>query len=187
MLEVADRADVRGGEIRDLLQHKLRNSKRLSAFRSGVSEMAAPAPREESRVKIPSVVQETSSISSSFSYGDPRKAAQIFGARSCPWSGRSLRLLDSAGVKATYLDLDHPGSGSMREELRVETGQLTMPYIYLRGRFIGGFNALDEIHRLGQLEYLVLTELDRPGHPDHGKVEIAQRTRSVDAFERPPE
>jgi hypothetical protein len=43
------------------------------------------------------------------------------------------------------------------------------------GRFIGGYNALDEIHRLGQLEYLILSEGDRAQHPLHGRIEVMPR------------
>ena len=113
--------------------------------------------------------------SGKFSFGDARKPAQVFGAKSCPWSERSMGLLEKSGVEATYLDLDHPGSNQIREQLRAETSQQTVPYIYLRGQFIGGYDAIDEINRLGQLSYLVLPEAERLEHPDHGTINIAKR------------
>ena len=36
-----------------------------------------------------------------------------------------------------------------------------MPWIYLRGTFVGGFNALSEVDRLGQLEYATLSTADK--------------------------
>ena len=40
---------------------------------------------------------------------------------------------------------------------------------------VGGYNALDEIQRQGQLEYLTLSEQDRARHPQHGRIEVAAR------------
>ena len=42
-----------------------------------------------------------------------------------------------------------------------ETKQQTVPFVYLRGQFIGGFNALAEIERLGQLEFALMTPDER--------------------------
>lgn len=128
----------------------------------------------ERRLLAKSAPQEKSmpTESEAFSFGDARQAAQVFGTRSCPWSDRALSLFEGADIKATYLDLDHPGSDSIRKQLRSETGQGTVPYIYLRGQFIGGFDALDEINRLGQLTYCVLPEAEQLAHADHGKFEI---------------
>jgi glutaredoxin len=183
LLDVADRADERGGEIRDQIKEKLRTSRRLAELKKSLTTSSTTDSKHQAEDKL-APATPSKKEPDVFSYGDARKAAQVFGARSCSWSGRSLRLFESAGVQATYLDLDHPGSGPIREELRKETGQHTVPYIYLRGQFIGGFNALDEIHRLGQLPYLLLTEAEREQHPDHGKIEIAPRKRDFD-FEEP--
>ena len=48
-----------------------------------------------------------------------------------------------------------------------ETKQHTVPFIYLRGQFIGGFNALAEIERLGQLEFALMTAEERAALPEH--------------------
>jgi len=186
ILDAADRADERGGELRDQIKEKLRNSRRLTHLKKALSVPLATKPNAQGETDQAAATPVTPSRSEPevFSYGDVRKAAQVFGARSCSWSGRSIRLLESAGVQATYLDVDRPGSGPIREELRMETGQHTVTYIYLRGEFIGGFNALDEIYRLGQLPYLLLPESERQQHPDHGRVEIAPRKRDFD-FKEP--
>lgn len=179
LLELADQADERGGELRDKVTEKLRTSRRINRLKATLTTPAAKP--EATQPARPVAVDEA------FSFGDARKPAQVFGARSCPWSGRAMRLFSNEGIDATYLDLDHPASGPLREELRVETGQVTVPYVYLRGDFIGGFNALDEIHRLGQLPQRVLPEEERTNSADGVRVEVAQRTSSVDGVNRPPE
>ena len=51
-----------------------------------------------------------------------------------------------------------------------------MPYVYLRGQFIGGFNALAEVERLGQLEVALMTKEERANAPAHLRsVEIVPR------------
>lgn len=87
-----------------------------------------------------------------FSYGDSQFAAQIFGTRSCSFCYRAQHLLKSQGVSYSFIDLGEAGSGAMRQELRSETDQFTVPYVYLRGKFVGGFTELDRIHRMGELE-----------------------------------
>jgi hypothetical protein len=58
----------------------------------------------------------------------------------------------------------------------LETKQNTVPYIYLRGYFIGGFNALSEIERLGQLEVAMMSADERANAPAHLRsVEIVPR------------
>ena len=50
-----------------------------------------------------------------------------------------------------------------------------MPFVYLRGQFIGGFNALAEIERLGQLEYALMSAAEREKVPPHARFEIVPR------------
>jgi hypothetical protein len=56
-----------------------------------------------------------------------------------------------------------------------ETKQTTVPYVYLRGHFIGGFNALSEVERLGQLDYALMSADEKKAAPAHLRVEIASR------------
>jgi hypothetical protein len=50
-----------------------------------------------------------------------------------------------------------------------------VPFVYLRGQFIGGFNALAEIERLGQLEYALMTPEEREKVGAHAKFEFVAR------------
>lgn len=155
------RADELGGRVRDRLTEKLETLKAPEPAKPVAVRARASAP--------PAVKPPPAGL------GDPNRAVQVFGRRSCPWSGRALALLELNGIEHSYFDLDTYGGEGVLRELKLETKQDTVPYVYVRGRFIGGYNALDEIHRLGQLPYLILSEADRVRHPLHGRVEVAPR------------
>ena len=114
--------------------------------------------------------------------GDSNKPAQIFGRDTCPWTGRARALLEREGANFEFIDLDAPEFASLDVWLVTETKQNTNPYIFLRGRFIGGFNALDEVVRLGQLEFEMQSAEERARHTGRIRVEIAPR----DDYNRPP-
>lgn len=152
------RADELGGKMRDRISEKLVELKTATP----VKVVPAAVPR--------TVVKPPPS-----GLGDPARPAQVFGRRSCPWSGRVLALLESNRIEHSYFDLDSYGGDSVLRELKLETKQETVPYVYVRGRFIGGYNALDELHRLGQLSYLVLSDEERARHPLHGRIEVLPR------------
>lgn len=165
-------ADVLAGKVRDRAVEKLAELKAAppSPAAGSAARPAAPvAPRPV--VKPPPV-----------GLGDPSRPAQVFGRRSCPWSGRVLALLKSSGIEHSYFDLDAYGGQSVLRELKLETKQDTVPFVFVRGQFIGGYNALDELHRLGQLEYLVLPEAERAQHPMHGRIQVAPRRHDGERF-----
>jgi glutaredoxin len=164
--EALSRADVLGGKVRDRVVEKLGAWTTAAPVPSATpaARPAAPAPAPVA-VKPPPV-----------GLGDPQRPVQVFGRESCPWSGRVVALLESNRIEHTYFDLDGYGSDSVLRELKLETKQDTVPYVYVRGRFIGGYNALDELHRLGQLEYLTLSDAERARHPMHGRISVAART-----------
>jgi glutaredoxin len=112
--------------------------------------------------------------------GDPNKRAQVFGRESCPWSGRVRRVFESQNEAYDYVDLDAPEAIPLVDELIAETQQNTVPYVFLRGRFIGGFNALNEIARLGQLQEQMLTAEERARKPSRIRIEVAKREDSGD-------
>lgn len=93
--------------------------------------------------------------------GDVGIAAQVYGKRTDMWSGRANRLLAEHGVDARFIDLDDPEQRTFEMRLVRDTKQYELPWVFLRGEFLGGFHALDELARLGQLEERVLPPGDR--------------------------
>jgi glutaredoxin len=109
-------------------------------------------------------------------FGDPSIKAQIYGKRSCPWTGRAISLLERRKVDFDFVDLEEPEHEAKLASLTQETRQNTVPYVYLRGRFVGGFNALSEIERLGQLEVALMSKEELTRAPAHVRaVEIVPR------------
>jgi glutaredoxin len=165
LLDALSRADELGGKLRDQVSEKLAER--------GAAKQAARA-RVTAVVEAP-VAPAAVAKAPPAGLGDPARAVQIFGRTSCPWSGRAVALVERARLEHSYFELSGYGSDAVLRELVQETKQDTVPYIYVRGRFIGGYNALDELHRLGQLEYLALPESEREQHPLHGRVQVASR------------
>lgn len=163
VVDALSRADVLGGKVRDRVVEK------LDALKTVVPTPASPAARPASPPPVPMKPPP-------MGLGDPGRPVQVFGRESCPWSGRVIALLESSRIEHSYFDLDGYGSDSVLRELKLETKQETVPYVYVRGQFIGGYNALDELHRLGQLEYLTLSDAERARHPLHGRISVAART-----------
>src|SRR5437868_3861300 len=77
--------------------------------------------------------------------GDAAVKAQIYGKKSCPWSGRAITLFERHKVDHDFVDLEEPEHEPKHLRLINETKQHTVPYVFLRGQFVGGFNALAEI------------------------------------------
>ncbi len=107
--------------------------------------------------------------------GDPNRPAQVYGSESCPWTGRSRALLEREGIDYQYIDLDSIEGMPLADRLGPETGHNTEPWIFVRGQFLGGYNALDELARLGQLEARCRGGDDRTGRI---KIVVAERDNS---------
>jgi glutaredoxin 3 len=167
-----NRADEIGGEVRDFIQDRVldderyvRLRKRIDGLRGKVyvsraeAEEAEAERAAEAAAAAPppaaSVVVEAKGL------GDPDLPAQIYGRSSCPWTGRAITLLEVLKADYDFIDLDDSDHAPLESALIPETNQNTVPYIYLRGQFVGGFNALSELHRAGQLEYLLMTPAER--------------------------
>lgn len=84
--------------------------------------------------------------------GNPDLAAQVFGRRSCVFCGRAVALLQTEGVDYRFINLDDPDHHAVEADLIRETRQYTVPYVYLRGAFVGGYDELHAIVRAGELE-----------------------------------
>lgn len=107
--------------------------------------------------------------------GEPSFAAQIYGRRTCMWSGRAQRLLIDLGAEPRFYDLDDPEQRHLETKLVRETKQPELPWVYVRGEFVGGYRELDELARLGKLEELLLP-------PEQRAAEKKRRVR----IEAPP-
>lgn len=181
-----NRADEIGGEVRDYIQERVLadpryvNARRRVAKLFGKSyeskqeqtERADQKAREVAAVAAVTPVKKTESKG----FGDDSIKAQIFGKKSCPWSGRAITLLERHKIDYDFVDLEEPEHEAKATGLAIETKQNTVPYIYLRGHFIGGFNALSEVERLGQLEVAMMTKEERANAPAHLRnVEIVAR------------
>lgn len=174
-----NRADELGGEVRDFLQDRVAKDPRYVTARKRIAgwlgreyvSQAETAARDAERARqtaaVASTVTTVAKKSDAAGFGDPSIKAQIFGKKSCPWTGRAITLLERHKVDFDYIDLEEPEHEAKQLKLTLETKQNTVPYVYLRGQFVGGFNALSEIERLGQLEVALMTAEERAAAPAH--------------------
>lgn len=200
VLAALNRADEIGGEVRDFLQDKMAADPRYIKARKAVAKLfgrqyvsrgeaaqQAAAAEAERKAAAASTPKKQSDASTGF--GNAEIKAQIYGKKSCPWTGRAITVLERHKVDFDFVDLEEPEHEGKLVPLSNETKQQTVPFIYLRGQFIGGFNALAEIERLGQLEVALMTKEERAKLPEHQRtVEIVPRPNTdevVPADEKP--
>jgi glutaredoxin len=180
-----NRADEIGGEIRDYVQDKMATDPRYVAARKRLAQLlgksfeskaevtAKATAKAEARAAVAAV---TPTKKAPTGLGDASIKAQVYGKQSCPWSGRARTLLEKHKVDFDFIDLEFPEHEAKALALSLETKQTTVPYVYLRGKFIGGFNALSEVERLGQLEAALMSDEERAAAPAHLRsVEIVAR------------
>lgn len=185
-----ERADELGGDLRDYLQDRWHNDPRLSRIKdqvarvTGKPQAAKPAAAEvgskAANVAVAAAVAAGAPLpakaAAPVGLGKPDVPAQIYGKKSCPWTGRAITILERLKVDYDFVDIEEPEHEKLALPLANETKQTTVPYVYLRGQFIGGFNALAEVERLGQLDYLLLSAEDKAKAPAHvRRVEVAAR------------
>jgi glutaredoxin len=201
LVSALNRADEIGGELRDYLQdqkQKLAHDPRVAQARSQIARLLgrrdqhpqqgpaagaagstpqpAPAPTPAGSAPQPSAAPSAPVEVGPKGFGDPSIKAQIFGKRSCPWTGRAISLLERRKVDFDFVDLEEPEHEAKQAKLTQETRQNTVPYVYLRGKFVGGFNALSEIERLGQLEVALMSKDELTRAPAHLRaIEIVPR------------
>jgi glutaredoxin len=203
LVAMLNRADELGGEIRDQLQEKMQTDERYIKARKAVARLlgkqwespaevaerqrTAEAKRKAAAASTAAKV-ESAARKAAAGFGDPSIKAQIFGKKSDPWSGRAITILERNKVDFDFVDTEEPEHEAKLVPLANETKQHTVPFIYLRGQFIGGFNALAEIERLGQLEYALMSAAEREKVPPHARFEIVPRPNTdevVPAEENP--
>ena len=173
-----NRADELGGEVRDYVQDKVVTDPRYVAARKRIARLIGRdyVSRDEAAQQARAAASKTAALAATVTatakksdgaFGDPSVKAQIFGKKSCPWTGRAITLLERHKVDFDYVDLEEPEHEAKLTGLAVETKQHTVPFVYLRGQFVGGFNALSEVERLGQLEAALMTAEQRAAAPAH--------------------
>lgn len=184
LLAALNRADELGGELRDYLQDKVVADPRYVTARKTMAKWLGKTyeSRAETTHKAAVAAEKTAAVAAATpattakGLGDPAVKAQIYGKKSCPWTGRALTLLERHKVDFDFVDLEEPEHEAKLAPLALETKQNTVPYVYLRGKFIGGFNALSEIERLGQLEVALMSRDELAKAPPHVRaVEIVPR------------
>jgi glutaredoxin 3 len=187
LIAAFNRADELGGEVRDYVQEKVAADPRYVAVRRRVARLFGRTyeSREESTVRevkaearraAAAAPTQAARPAAPAGFGDPTIKAQIFGKKSCPWSGRAITVLERNKVDFDFIDLDEPEHETKLMPLSIETKQHTVPFVFLRGQFVGGFNALAEIERLGQLEYALMSKDERASAPAHLRsIEIVPR------------
>jgi len=197
VLSALNRADEIGGEIRDFLTDRVATDPRYVKARKRVAKLmgrsyesktelaakaaAAEAKRKAQAAPMPLTKKEAAAAAATHGFGNADIKAQVFGKKSCPWSGRSITILERNKVDFDFVDLEEPEHESKLGGLQLETKQHTVPFVYVRGQFIGGFNALAEIERLGQLEFALMTKEERAKAPAHLRsIEIVARPNTDD-------
>jgi glutaredoxin 3 len=181
-----NRADEVGGEVRDYIQDKLANDPRYIKARRAWAKLLGKSFESKAEVDAKANAAEVARAAAAAptpaakpkqggALGDSSIKAQIYGKKSCPWTGRAITLLERNKVDFDNVDLEEPEHEAKLLQLINETKQQTVPFVYLRGQFIGGFNALAEIDRLGQLEYAMMSAEERAKVPAHARFEIVPR------------
>jgi glutaredoxin len=183
-----NRADELGGDLRDYLLSRTdqpilrRIGERMAKFGGVVIEDEAKESehekrlREEAAVAPPPTAAAMAEAAAKKGLGDEDIAAQVYGRKSCPWTGRAITLLNEGKVDFDFVDMDDSENGHFEAKLVAETKQDTIPYVYLRGGFVGGYNELNEVVRLGQLEYRTLSAEDqKAADATRSKVNITPR------------
>jgi glutaredoxin len=185
-----NRADEIGGEVRDYIHHRVLTDPRYVRARKRIAGMFGKGyeSKHEATVRVESAAAERAAVASTAeapaaaakkgerALGNPDVKAQIYGKKSCPWSGRAISLLERHKVDFDWVDLEEPEHEPLLIRLLNETKQQTVPFVYVRGQFVGGFNALSEIERLGQLEFALMSADERNNAPAHLRsIEIVAR------------
>ena len=189
LVALLNRADELGGELRDYIQEKMATDERYIKARKRVAKLLGREWESQAEVAERERRAEAARKARREAAGRRRRrrakaAAGLrrsvdqgadFGKKSDPWTGRAITILERNKVDFDFVDTEEPEHEAKLVPLANETKQHTVPFIYLRGQFIGGFNALAEIERLGQLEYALMTAAEREKVPPHARFEIVSR------------
>ncbi|MCS6971858.1 MAG: glutaredoxin [Turneriella sp.] len=77
-------------------------------------------------------------------------AVVIYTKNYCPYCRRAKEFFQSRGIAFDEIDVTHDPEGYAA--LKARTGHMTVPQIFIRGEFIGGFSDLLEKFRRGEIQ-----------------------------------
>jgi len=86
----------------------------------------------------------------------PAAPVKIYVTAYCPYCHAALGLLDKKGVKYERVDVD--GDRATRAWLQQESGQNTVPQVFIGGRSYGGYTDIAALDRRGELDDLLNPE-----------------------------
>lgn len=78
---------------------------------------------------------------------------KIYTREWCGYCSAALRLLDKKGIP--YEHIDASGNRELRAWLAQESGQSTVPQIFIDGRPIGGYSELKRLEERGELDRML--------------------------------
>jgi glutaredoxin len=84
--------------------------------------------------------------------GDVKLPAQVYGRRTDDKSGFAVRTLRDRGVDARFINLDDPEQLTTEKRLVRDTKQYEMPWVFVKGEFVGNYDALERMAREGKLD-----------------------------------
>src|SRR5688500_18443172 len=122
VLAALNRADEIGGEVRDYIQEKVVTDPRYIKARKRVAKLlgrdyvsrdeaakaAADAEAKRKAVAAPTPPSQAQQQAARTGFGNADLKAQIFGKKSCPWTGRAITLLERHKLDYDYIDLEEP-------------------------------------------------------------------------------
>ena len=85
---------------------------------------------------------------------------KIYTREWCGFCTSALRLLDKKGIK--YEHIDASGNRDIRAYIAQESGQSTVPQIFINGKSIGGYSDLKALDDRGELDKMIQDEPTAP-------------------------
>lgn len=77
------------------------------------------------------------------------KHVVLYTKSGCRYCQMAESLLDKYGIRHNLFDISH--NEDLQKKLLEQTGQNTVPYIFIKGDFIGGYSNLMEMANSGEL------------------------------------
>src|SRR5215207_9386753 len=140
VLHALNRADEIGGEVRDFIQDRMTTDPRYIKARKAMAKLLGRdyVSREEAAKQATAAEAKRKAVAAptpvakkhdpKVGFGDPELKAQIFGKKSCPWTGRAITLLERQKLDYDYIDLEEPEHENKLAPLASETKQHTVPF-----------------------------------------------------------